>query len=200
MNGSKLISIIEYVYLQSFFKVKYCEIQQKFIFVVKLPFMKYLIVPVVAFFLFSCNAENKEEVKSDPLLEKIAGKDYAKLIEIPTTKEGQIDTAQIALITFEESVFEFDTINEGDVIEHTFNFTNPGKKPLFILQTNSSCGCTVANYSKEAIQPGESGSISISFNSKGKSGQQNRKISVITNSYPNEKLIMLKGFVKQLDS
>lgn len=162
--------------------------------------MKYLFILIAAFFLISCNTENKEEVKSDPLLEKIAGKDYAKLIEIPTTKEGKIDTTQIALISFEESVYGFDTIFEGDIIEHTFNFTNSGKKPLFILQTNSSCGCTVANYSKDPIQPGESGSISISFNSKDKSGEQNRKISVITNSYPNEKIIRLKGFVKQLES
>jgi sporulation protein YlmC with PRC-barrel domain len=149
--------------------------------------------------ILACSSEPRQSSKIDPSLEKIAGKDYAKIIEIPTTPEGLVDTSKTARIDFEYEVFNFDTIYQGDVVQHTFNFKNTGIKPLYILQTNSSCGCTVPSYSKEPLPPGESESITVEFNSAGKSGDQNRKISVITNAYPSEKIIRMKGYVKQMD-
>ena len=145
----------------------------------------------------ACSSKEKQSTNNDPVLEKIAGKDYAKIIEIPTTPDGKVDTSKTAKIDFESVVYDFDTIFQGDIIEHVFTFTNTGVKPLYILQTNSSCGCTVPSYSKEPIEPGSSESITVKFNSAGKSGDQNRKISIITNAYPSEKIIRMTGFVKQ---
>jgi len=104
----------------------------------------------------------------------------------------------MARIVFDSPEYLFDTIFSGDIINHTFEFRNEGKKDLYILETNTSCGCTVPSYSKEAIAPGARGEIQVSFNSKSKSGKQFRRISVITNSYPAEKVISFKGFVKQM--
>lgn len=154
---------------------------------------------LLLFTMLSCQqGENKVESK-DPVLEKIAGKDYAEMIQIPTTPEGKIDTSQTAIITLENKVFHFDTIDQGDMVEHDFTFTNTGKKDLYLLEINSSCGCTVSEYSKEAIAPGERGSIRVVFDSKGKKGKQNRKITVITNAFPSESVLHMNGFVKHLN-
>jgi len=154
------------------------------------------------FFLSSC-ADYKSsttEDKNDPVLEKIAGKDYAKMIEIPTTADGKIDSSRIAKIVFDAESYDFGTLTEGEKTTHTFLFKNEGNRDLYLLQSNASCGCTVPKYSKEAIVPGEKGELKVTFDSSGKKGKQNRKISIISNSFPSENVLIFKGFVKQKES
>jgi hypothetical protein len=159
--------------------------------------MEKLLIGLLFFSLMACQeaGNTNEQNSSDPVLEKIAGKDYAKLIELPTTAEGKIDSNQMARIVFDYRRYSFDTLYEGDKISHTFKFENKGVKDLYILETNSTCGCTVPHYSKEAIAPGEKGEITVEFNSAGKLGVQNRKVALITNSFPAEKIISLDGVV-----
>jgi hypothetical protein len=149
--------------------------------------------------LLACQQGEEKQESKDPVLEKIAGKDYAEMIQIPTTPDGKIDTSQTAKFTLEKKVFDFDTIYQGDKVAHDFIFTNTGKQDLYLLQTNSSCGCTVSQYSKEALAPGEKGSIRIAFDSSGKSGKQDRKVTIITNAFPSENIIRMTGYVKQLN-
>jgi len=118
--------------------------------------------------LYACLPAQKEKEKSDPLLERIAGQDYSEMIQLPLTSEGTVDSSKMAVIDFEYRNFDFDTIYEGDQVSHSFPYTNTGIRDLYILQTNSSCGCTVTDYSKDPIPPGASGSIQVRFNSKGK--------------------------------
>jgi hypothetical protein len=160
--------------------------------------------PLIFVFLFlggllqtSCRQAAKNEgPATDPVLEKIAGKDYASLIQIPTTPEGQVDTAQMAQIRFHSMVYDFDTLFQGDKASHEFVFENTGKKELYILQTNSSCGCTVSSYSKAPIPPGNTGTIQVEFDSTRKNGRQNRRIAVLTNAFPSESVLRMTGFVK----
>ena len=99
-------------------------------------------------------------------------------------------------ISFEDKIFDFGTINRGDVIEHVFKFTNTGKSDLIIRKTKASCGCTVVNPSKNIIKPGETAELKVKFNSAGKRNKQNKSITVITNS-PNNAQVVLRvtGFV-----
>ena len=84
-------------------------------------------------------------------------------------------------IAFEEKLFDFGVIAQGDTVEHTFVFENVGSAPLKILSARGSCGCTVPSYSKEAIAPGEKGEVFVRFKSAGKSGQQNKTVTLVTN-------------------
>ncbi len=84
-------------------------------------------------------------------------------------------------IAFKDKLYNFGTIAQGDTVEYTFHFENIGTAPLKILSARGSCGCTVPSYSKEAIAPGEKGEVFVRFNSAGKSGQQNKTVTLITN-------------------
>ena len=84
-------------------------------------------------------------------------------------------------ISFEEKLFDFGVIVQGDTVEHTFVFENIGTAPLKILSARGSCGCTVPSYSTEAIAPGEKGEVFVRFRSAGKSGQQNKTVTLVTN-------------------
>ena len=162
--------------------------------------MKYILGFILVSGLLACSlSEKKGGESSDPVLEKIAGKNYTEMINLPTTPDGELDTAKMARIRFEATLFQFDTLYEGDKISHEFVFHNEGVQPLYVMQTKSSCGCTVSEYSKAPIKPGESGSIRVVFDATGKNGLQNRMISVLTNAYPAESLLTMRGHVKQKD-
>ncbi len=119
----------------------------------------------------------------------------SELIRNPASANMLMDTNQLARIVFDEKDFDFGTVNEGDVVEHTFRFTNTGKIPLTILKCRSSCGCTVPEWPEEPIPPGGTGEIKAKFDTEGKMKEQKKTITVTANTYPNETKIMLKGMV-----
>jgi hypothetical protein len=84
----------------------------------------------------------------------------------------------------------------GEKYPHTYRFTNTGKSPLLITQVNPSCGCTTAkDWPQNPIAPGESGQISVEFNSTGNSGKVDKSISVLTNCIPAVHVLRIQGTV-----
>ena len=74
-----------------------------------------------------------------------------------------------AEITFENTSHNFGTFSESSPkVTCTFKFKNTGDGPLVIHQAIASCGCTVPQYPKEPIKPGESGQITVIYNGAGK--------------------------------
>lgn len=101
-------------------------------------------------------------------------------------------------ISVEDKVHNFGTIAQGDVAEHTFEFKNIGTEPLKILSARGSCGCTVPKYSKEEIAPGEKGKVLVRFNSAGKLGNQNKTVTLITNSVDKKPMVLsMRGVVQK---
>ena len=66
---------------------------------------------------------------------------------------------------------------------------------LIISTAKGSCGCTVPEWPKEPIAKAEEGIIKVTFNSAGRSGKQNKKVTLVTNAIPNTKVITLTGNV-----
>src|SRR5687768_1551038 len=68
--------------------------------------------------------------------------DLSDLVYNPIKADGTIDSSFLPIIVFEETEFDFGTINEGDVVTHKYNFKNTGTARLLITEVNSTCGCT----------------------------------------------------------
>ncbi|HEV7382842.1 MAG TPA: DUF1573 domain-containing protein, partial [Dyadobacter sp.] len=66
----------------------------------------------------------------------------------------QADSKLPVLALIDSSSFDFGTIQEGEVVEHTFNFRNDGEYPLILSNITSSCGCTTPEWPKEPIKSG----------------------------------------------
>jgi len=111
----------------------------------------------------------------------------------------QVDTQTDAQMEFEEVEWNFGEINQGESVEYAFNFTNTGSDPLIITSAKGSCGCTVPVWPREPVAPGESGVIDVKFNSKGKKGKQNKRVTLITNMVPSQKVLTVKGQVNLKD-
>ena len=76
-------------------------------------------------------------------------------------------------------------------VDHNFVVKNIGKSNLIIRKVKASCGCTATNPEKTVLAPGESTNIKTTFNSKGKSGRQNKSVTVVTND-PKSTSTMLR--------
>jgi hypothetical protein len=100
-----------------------------------------------------------------------------------------------AIIEFDKSEFDFGTINEGDVVDGTFKVANKGKTDLIITDAKASCGCTVPEWPKDAIKPGDSAEIKFSFNSRGKTGKQSKTITLQTNTANVTETLRISGTV-----
>ncbi|HLF32769.1 MAG TPA: DUF1573 domain-containing protein [Cyclobacteriaceae bacterium] len=111
------------------------------------------------------------------------------------TGSSQGTTVNKPSFRFEHSEFDFGTINEGEIVEHLFRFTNVGTAPLVIKKASASCGCTVPSSPKDPIQPGESSEIKVRFDSSNKPNQQVKTITIEANTDPVLTKLQIKGFV-----
>jgi hypothetical protein len=98
-------------------------------------------------------------------------------------------------IVFTEYQHDFGKMTEGEVVTHTFRFTNEGTADLLITSVSASCGCTVAKYSKKPVKPGGSGVIEVEFNSLGKNGSQRKSIAVRGNTSPPVTILIITAEV-----
>ena len=92
--------------------------------------------------------------------------------------------AGTAEIKFNETSHDFGSFPENaPKVTCKFKFTNTGDGPLVIHQAIASCGCTVPQYPKEPIKPGESGEITVTYNGAGKfPGHFRKSITLRTNA------------------
>ena len=87
------------------------------------------------------------------------------------------------VITVEKKNHDFGDIYSGDKVEHTYYFTNTGNEPLIITNVNVTCGCTTPKgWPKDPILPGGRGEVTVAFSSAGKSGRQNKTVTIISNA------------------
>lgn len=84
--------------------------------------------------------------------------------------------------------------NDGDA-KCTFTLINTGDSPLVITNARATCGCTRPKYSKEAIAPGDSMTISVSYDPVGRPGRFNKKIYIDTNTEPKRSTLEISGVV-----
>lgn len=122
--------------------------------------------------------------------------DYRNSIAVSTTLEedfSKLTPAELAAAPaakFDAESFDFGNIKSNAKVEHTFLLKNLGKRDLIIRDVKSSCGCTAVSPSKNMIASNESVPLKVVFDASGKSGRQNKTITVITNDPKNPTSIL----------
>ncbi len=96
-------------------------------------------------------------------------------------------------IKFEEENHDFGRITQGEKVAFGFKFKNTGSSNLIISSASGSCGCTVPEYPKKPIAPGEEGIVNVVFSSEGKSGVVEKSVTMVTNCEPSTKIIYIKA-------
>ena len=97
--------------------------------------------------------------------------------------------------TFEQEEHNFGQIRDGDIVSHTFRFTNSGEAPLIISKATAACGCTVPQWPKQPIPVGGSGEIQVQFDSSNKPGMQNKVVTITANTESKVKKLLIRAQV-----
>jgi Protein of unknown function (DUF1573) len=96
---------------------------------------------------------------------------------------------------FETLDHDFGTVSEGQKVTFDYKFKNTGQAPLIIQTAQPSCGCTVPTWSKEPVPVGGTGFVRAEFDTNGKSGVQNKTITVTANTWPKVTTLRFKATV-----
>lgn len=104
-----------------------------------------------------------------------------------------------AEIKFDKLTHNFGSFSESTPVQKcTFTFTNTGTAPLIINQAVASCGCTVPEYTKTPVAPGQTGKVSITYNGKGKfPGHFKKSITIRTNAATSMVRLYVEGDMQE---
>jgi len=119
-------------------------------------------------------------------------------VAMPETPESVVPPAdgKYPELSFEKQEHDFGTIKQGDKVTYDFKFKNTGEGELIISDAKGSCGCTVPEYPKTPIKPGEDGKIKVSFDSSGKSGINSKSVTLTCNIKEGKKIINIKANIE----
>ena len=136
---------------------------------------------VIGLSFASCNKDATKKIKTENL-------------EVAKERDSEIKLGG-PRFKFDKTEHDFGTINEGDVVETVFSFTNEGKSELIITSAKGSCGCTVPDWPKEPIMPGEAEEIKVKFNSYRKPNLQQKQITLRTNTEGGKEILKIRAQV-----
>jgi len=97
-------------------------------------------------------------------------------------------------VTWKEDTHNFGDIEKGKPVSHDFSFKNTTKQTILITNVKASCGCTATNYTKTPIKPGETATVTATYNAANP-GSFSKNVTVTTNDSDVNKILTIKGKV-----
>jgi len=150
--------------------------------------MKHALLPLILCLFAACQLTDYSERQGDA--------PTANDIKVPGSGFDEVDPEDMPIITFDSTGYRMGMIPQGTTVEKKFRFTNTGGSDLLITDVRGSCGCTVGkDWPKKPLRPGEAGEITVTFNSEGRSGKQEKTVSVVANTAPATTVLALTGEV-----
>lgn len=98
-------------------------------------------------------------------------------------------------IEFKKDLHDFGSLKYGADGTHVFEFKNTGNAPLIISNAKGSCMCTVPDWPKQPINPGETGKVTVKYDTK-RAGAINKSVTITSNAVnESTKILRIKGDV-----
>lgn len=94
------------------------------------------------------------------------------------------------------AIYNAGKVAKGEVIHAKFTVKNTGDYALVLSDVKGSCSCTVADWSKDPIAPGEVGYIKAQVNTESFTpGQVSRSVRILANTTPPETTVSVEATV-----
>ena len=171
--------------------------------------MKHLFI-IAAFIMtgLSVNAQQNTLKKAEaPAIkqENTKGQNQGQSMQVtaPAPQPGiqvnfPIEEKSNAKMTFESMAVDYGTVAQNSEPLRLIKFTNTGTDPLVIKNARGSCGCTVPNWPKDPILPGQSSSIEVRYDTN-RVGKINKSITITTNEGDEPHIIQVLGEILKAD-
>mgnify|MGYP003574971767 CR=1 FL=1 len=164
-----------------------------------------LFAAVGALFFVSYSATAQQAATTKKAATKLDAKAPAKLetkspaaaqvIKAAGTPAAEGQNMKPSDITWTEDVHNFGDIEKSKPVSHDFTFKNTTKQTILVTNVKASCGCTATNYTKTPIKPGETGSVTATYNAANP-GPFTKTVTVTTNDSDVKKILTIKGKVE----
>ncbi len=143
---------------------------------------------------YSGNSENPEPKTS------IAANNTDNKMEPATARDAKtteaVPSGPTTEMTFASPSHDFGSIPQDSENRHVFTFTNTGSEPLVIENAKGSCGCTVPQYPKEPIAPGETGEIEVVYKPGKQANKQSKTVTITANTEPRTTTLSISAEVQ----
>ncbi|WNJ18036.1 DUF1573 domain-containing protein [Pontibacter sp. G13] len=159
--------------------------------------LSFCMAAIVGLGLYSCGSDNGSADAAPAVAAPTTTPTSANTPPAPAKPPHQEQAEAMSPTTVEwyEETYNYGQVPSGTVVAHRFSFKNTGDQPLKLTKVKPSCGCTTPEWSQEEIAPGAEGFIDVKFNSAGKSGMQNKSITVTGNFANFNKILKISGEV-----
>lgn len=115
----------------------------------------------------------------------------------PAVNESDQDKKEEKVISFDKTVHEFGTIKEANgEVSTNFVVTNNTDNTILLSNVRVSCGCSKTTWTKEPIEPGKTGKVTVIYDPKGQYGPFDKVVTVTTNGNPDRIVLHIKGTVE----
>ncbi len=131
--------------------------------------------------------------KKDQSADQLITEETVETTAVPTQQDlvAEAQNNPLTTLALAQPTHEFGVVKKGQKVEHVYEVTNTGENPLIISQVKPGCGCTAPDYTKDPIMPGQTGKITLSFDSSSFDGLVNKQAEVYANV---EKAPVIIGF------
>lgn len=143
-----------------------------------------LVLSIMTFAVFMLSAQEKPVAPTNPNTSATPAAPAA------------VDNPNAPVITFEKTVHNYGTIPFNGDGKCEFSFTNTGKEPLILTNVKSSCGCTVPQWPRQPILPGQSEIIKVEYKTN-RVGKINKTVTVMSNAKTPNVVLRIEGQVLQ---
>lgn len=122
--------------------------------------------------------------------------EVSKVNEADKTEQAAQSDKKGPIIEFSELVHNFGEISYKGKAVFDFEFTNVGDEPLVLQKPKASCSCTVPEWPKAPIAPGETGTITVTYKNTHQPGVFNKRVTVLSNDTSKASVVLIiKGHV-----
>lgn len=170
-----------------------------------------LLSMVNSYFIFS-GKDKKSEVATNQPQNTIINNTPNTVAPVPTEMTSQLNqgmnqnagdktppapSGPPTSLKFKKMEHDFGNVKQDSENKYEFEFTNTGKEPLVITDAKGSCGCTVPEYPKEPVAPGQKGKIKVVYSPGKQEGTQMKNVTITANTEPPQTVLTIKAEVKK---
>ncbi len=119
-------------------------------------------------------------------------------VPLPENDNGSASLPGMPVLEFEKPELDLGSVTQGEKKKAAFKFKNTGDADL-IIEVATACECTELDWPREPVKPGETGEITIEYDSKDKEGQQEVTVDVFANTEPLVTQASFSIFVEKLN-
>lgn len=149
--------------------------------------------------LLMAGCDKPESIKQIDDLKPIASQKSNAFVQpqLGQVKENLVEPTAQPKLALNEDRFDFGEMNPYEFGHRIFSFKNVGQAPLEINAGHSTCSCTIANFPRDPILPGESAEVRIEWQTKKNNKRFSEKVGFKTNDPERAEVsIWIEGFVK----